>query len=530
MTLTLPFALTRPGRFPCSDGQPRSLSSKRAESSPRTLLTSGGSFSARSGERAFTPSREAVTLASAVATKPRSAPSTGVTPNAHPAVDAGRGRVGRRLRVLGGTRRDRAGAALPAVEGHVEQPLRAALADGPPEPGQRARVDRDGLAQGVGDRRGLAERRRARGGRPAGGDRAAAQAAAAVALGDRLATALLDDRRGPARAALLLRGGRAGGGRRRGRGGRQRRQQRRGEEERAESARGHGRAANRTRPARASVEPRTRARGGRTVERRDAPATQRLSAIRRVPYPRWLAPWSGPPRSPASCSPSCPPPPRRRRARRRPARSPRRCATPAPAPARSSSTSTPATRSTRVRADTPRMPASVEKLYTSATTLRRLGATGRLSTTVLAEVAPDAAGVVDGDLYLQRRRRPDVRRARLQPARPAGRRRRHRRGHRARARRRDGVRHAPRRAVVGVPAHVRGRPAVGAHVQPRPDRPARAVLAEPAGELRRDAVHQAAARARRRRRARRAPRPARRRTAVAARRLALAAGDRRCCG
>ena len=29
-----------------------------------------------------------------------------------------------------------------------------------------------------------------------------------------------------------------------------------------------------------------------------------------------------------------------------------------------------------LRADTPRMPASVEKLYTSATTLRRLGASG----------------------------------------------------------------------------------------------------------------------------------------------------------
>jgi D-alanyl-D-alanine carboxypeptidase/D-alanyl-D-alanine-endopeptidase (penicillin-binding protein 4) len=54
-----------------------------------------------------------------------------------------------------------------------------------------------------------------------------------------------------------------------------------------------------------------------------------------------------------------------------------------------------------LRAGTPRMPASVEKLYTSATTLRRLGAGGRLTTTVLAETPPDAAGVVDGDLYLQ---------------------------------------------------------------------------------------------------------------------------------
>jgi D-alanyl-D-alanine carboxypeptidase/D-alanyl-D-alanine-endopeptidase (penicillin-binding protein 4) len=54
-----------------------------------------------------------------------------------------------------------------------------------------------------------------------------------------------------------------------------------------------------------------------------------------------------------------------------------------------------------LRADTPRMPASVEKLYTSATTLRRLGAGGRLATSVFTETEPDAAGVVDGDLYLQ---------------------------------------------------------------------------------------------------------------------------------
>jgi D-alanyl-D-alanine carboxypeptidase/D-alanyl-D-alanine-endopeptidase (penicillin-binding protein 4) len=54
-----------------------------------------------------------------------------------------------------------------------------------------------------------------------------------------------------------------------------------------------------------------------------------------------------------------------------------------------------------LRADTPRMPASVEKLYTSATTLRRLGAGGRLTTSVFAQTEPDAAGVVEGDLYLR---------------------------------------------------------------------------------------------------------------------------------
>jgi D-alanyl-D-alanine carboxypeptidase/D-alanyl-D-alanine-endopeptidase (penicillin-binding protein 4) len=53
------------------------------------------------------------------------------------------------------------------------------------------------------------------------------------------------------------------------------------------------------------------------------------------------------------------------------------------------------------RAEVERMPASVEKLYTSATTLRRLGASGRLETAVFAESEPDAAGVVDGDIYLK---------------------------------------------------------------------------------------------------------------------------------
>jgi serine-type D-Ala-D-Ala carboxypeptidase/endopeptidase (penicillin-binding protein 4) len=54
-----------------------------------------------------------------------------------------------------------------------------------------------------------------------------------------------------------------------------------------------------------------------------------------------------------------------------------------------------------LRADTQRMPASVQKLYTSATSLRRLGATGRLSTTVLAEAEPGEGGVVEGNLYLR---------------------------------------------------------------------------------------------------------------------------------
>ena len=54
-----------------------------------------------------------------------------------------------------------------------------------------------------------------------------------------------------------------------------------------------------------------------------------------------------------------------------------------------------------LRAGTRRMPASVQKLYTSVTALRRLRPTGRLSTSVLAEEEPDSDGVVHGDLYLR---------------------------------------------------------------------------------------------------------------------------------
>ena len=55
----------------------------------------------------------------------------------------------------------------------------------------------------------------------------------------------------------------------------------------------------------------------------------------------------------------------------------------------------------RLRERARRMPASVQKLYTSVGALRTLGATAQLSTSVLAEHAPDAEGVVDGDLYLR---------------------------------------------------------------------------------------------------------------------------------
>jgi D-alanyl-D-alanine carboxypeptidase/D-alanyl-D-alanine-endopeptidase (penicillin-binding protein 4) len=54
-----------------------------------------------------------------------------------------------------------------------------------------------------------------------------------------------------------------------------------------------------------------------------------------------------------------------------------------------------------LRADTQRMPASVQKLYTSVAALGTLGPAGRLATSVVAEEEPDAGGVVDGDLYLR---------------------------------------------------------------------------------------------------------------------------------
>lgn len=54
-----------------------------------------------------------------------------------------------------------------------------------------------------------------------------------------------------------------------------------------------------------------------------------------------------------------------------------------------------------VRADTLRIPASVEKLYTTSTALLRFGPTATLQTTVLGDGELDDAGVWQGDLYLR---------------------------------------------------------------------------------------------------------------------------------
>jgi serine-type D-Ala-D-Ala carboxypeptidase/endopeptidase (penicillin-binding protein 4) len=53
------------------------------------------------------------------------------------------------------------------------------------------------------------------------------------------------------------------------------------------------------------------------------------------------------------------------------------------------------------RENVARVPASVEKLYTTSTALLRFGATERLATTVSADAPPDALGVIAGNLYLR---------------------------------------------------------------------------------------------------------------------------------
>jgi D-alanyl-D-alanine carboxypeptidase/D-alanyl-D-alanine-endopeptidase (penicillin-binding protein 4) len=52
-------------------------------------------------------------------------------------------------------------------------------------------------------------------------------------------------------------------------------------------------------------------------------------------------------------------------------------------------------------ASVPRMPASVEKIYTTSTALRQFGAAGTLTTTVLGLGTRDAAGAWHGTLYLK---------------------------------------------------------------------------------------------------------------------------------
>src|SRR5687768_8020821 len=49
----------------------------------------------------------------------------------------------------------------------------------------------------------------------------------------------------------------------------------------------------------------------------------------------------------------------------------------------------------------PRVPASVNKLYTTAATLLRFGPDATLETAVAADAAPDELGAIEGDVYLR---------------------------------------------------------------------------------------------------------------------------------
>ena len=189
---------------------------------------------------------------------------------------------------------------------------------------------------------------------------------------------------------------------------------------------------------------------------------ERLSRRPRVPYPRCPAPWSGSLRSHACCwlayAPAAAAAGRAGTARALAAQM--RWAGGAAGALAVDLDSGRTIYS--LRAGTQRMPASVQKLYTSVTALRRLGASGRLSTGVLAETRAGCGGRRGRRPLPARRRRSHVRRARRGPPGAAGRRRGHRRGDGPRTRGRVRVRQPPRGAVVRLPADGRGRPALGA--------------------------------------------------------------------
>jgi D-alanyl-D-alanine carboxypeptidase/D-alanyl-D-alanine-endopeptidase (penicillin-binding protein 4) len=64
-------------------------------------------------------------------------------------------------------------------------------------------------------------------------------------------------------------------------------------------------------------------------------------------------------------------------------------------------------------AEVPRIPASVNKLYTTSTALVRYGTDGQLNTEVLGDSDPDENGVVTGNVYLQGGGDPEFNRAEL---------------------------------------------------------------------------------------------------------------------
>ena len=66
-----------------------------------------------------------------------------------------------------------------------------------------------------------------------------------------------------------------------------------------------------------------------------------------------------------------------------------------------------------VRPDSPRIPASVEKLFTTSTALMRFGPDETLETEALARVTPDEFGVLAGNVYLRGQGDPTLGRERL---------------------------------------------------------------------------------------------------------------------
>ncbi len=106
--------------------------------------------------------------------------------------------------------------------------------------------------------------------------------------------------------------------------------------------------------------------------------------------------------------------------------------------------------------DVPRTPASVNKLFTTSTALQRFGPRARLTTDVLTGVAPDERGVVRGNLFLRGGGDPSFDTAAARSLRPRAGAHRPHAGHRPGRRRRDGVRHAPRRPLDRLPRRTTG--------------------------------------------------------------------------
>ena len=150
-------------------------------------------------------------------------------------------------------------------------------------------------------------------------------------------------------------------------------------------------------------------------------------------------------------------------------------------------------------ATVPRIPASVEKLYTTAAALQSFGPQGTIPTDVLGAAAVDpATGVLTGNLYLRGNGDPSFN------AKGAGlladiliERTGAHRDRRARGRRRDGLRRPARTALGGLPHLLLRRAAERADLQPRLHRQAPAAVPGQPAAVRGQGLHGRAAPARR---------------------------------